>query len=57
MKRWLQRYKFQVTLTVFLLMLLPAVPLYYSIQAGAIMISLLLLALIMLGNLLALIIP
>jgi VIT1/CCC1 family predicted Fe2+/Mn2+ transporter len=54
MQKWLTKNKFEVHLVAFLLMVLPPIPLYYAAQSGASGLIWALLALVICGNLLAL---
>ena len=54
MQKWLTKNKFEVHLVAFLLIILPPIPLYYAAQSGASGLIWALLALVICGNLLAL---
>ncbi|MFC2026115.1 hypothetical protein ACFLUC_02855 [Chloroflexota bacterium] len=51
---WLSDHKYQIHLLAFLLMVLPAIPLYYAAQQGAYPLIWGLLAIVVSGNILAL---
>jgi hypothetical protein len=51
--KWLNNHKFTVHMSAFFLMILPPIPLYFAAQQGAIVWSWVLLAIVVLGNLLA----
>jgi hypothetical protein len=53
LQNWLKDHKYQAHVTAFLLMILPAVPLYFAAGAGSQFWIILLLAVIVCGNILA----
>jgi len=57
MKAWLNKNRFLLMTLSFLLMVLPSIPLYYGASVGADFLISILLVLIILGNLLAVVIP
>jgi hypothetical protein len=57
LRKWLNKRKFQVHLTAFLLILLPSAGLYFAAEQGAMAGIFLLLGLVVLGNLVAMSVP
>lgn len=51
--KWLNNHKFAVYMSVFFLVILPPIPLYFAAQQDAIVWIWILLAVVVLGNLLA----
>jgi hypothetical protein len=56
-KHNLREHKFKLHLTALLLMLIPAIPLYFSAQSGATLLIWFLIGIIIIGNLLVIIVP
>lgn len=53
----LQKHKFELHLTALLLMLLPPVPMYFAAQNGATTLLWFLIGIVVIGNLIAVIVP
>jgi hypothetical protein len=56
-KENLRKRKFELHLTTLLLMLIPPIPMYFAAQNGAMILIWILIGIVILGNLLAIIIP
>lgn len=56
-RTWLNRHKFQAYLLAFVLMVLPPVPLYLAARQGAFAWIWLLIGLVVVGNVLAIVVP
>lgn len=56
-KEHLRKRKFELHLTALLLMLLPPIPMYFAAQNGAMTLIWILSGIVILGNLLAIVIP
>ena len=53
----LRKHKFELHLTALLLMLLPPVPMYFAAQNGATTLLWILIGIVLIGNLIAVIVP
>ncbi len=57
MKTWLKKHSFQIHTIAFLMMILPAIPMFYAAKSGNDPFILVLIGLVALGNILVLFVP
>jgi hypothetical protein len=57
MKTWLKKHSFQIHTIAFLMMILPAIPMFHAAKSGNDPFILVLIGLVVLGNILVLFVP